>query len=412
MKKVFLATLSLCLHLSLAWAQNLVPNPGFEQYDRCPTQYGEIARAVPWLCVRGTPDFLAACTSNRAIKTPGNYFGSMVAHSGGNYAGLASYHPTVPNEMIAVKLLRPLRKGRRYRAGYWLSLAYSYSGYASNNMGLRFTNNPYADTLATEAHLRMENILDYTGGWTLFEGVFRADRDYEYLLIGNFYTKERSKLKERPFAVASSAYYYIDDVFVEELPDSNEVVVNIEMPAAPEAELRVKPEQGEERKGTFRGDTTLYLPKQRYRVEIHTPGNYPVIEDIVPDSTEYTLRPQPQPLQKGETIVLRHIYFDFNKATLKKESYAELDLLVDILRQNPQMRILISGHTDNVGSTGYNQRLSLMRAATVRDYLVSKGVAPQRMEVKGWGMERPIAPNTTEEGRALNRRVEFTILEF
>ncbi|NIK74497.1 outer membrane protein OmpA-like peptidoglycan-associated protein [Thermonema lapsum] len=400
------------LCVCVAGAQNLVPNPGFEQYDRCPTKYGEIARAVPWFGVRGTPDFLAACTSNSAIKTPGNYFGSMVAHSGGNYAGLASYHPTVPNEMIAVKLSRPLRKGKRYRAGYWLSLAYSYSGYASNNMGLRFSNAPYADTLATEAHLRMENILDYTGGWTLFEGVFRADQDYQYLLIGNFYTKERSKLKERPFAAASSAYYYIDDVFVEELPDSNEIVVSIEVPATIEAELHLKAEGEQEQQGTFTGDTLLHLPKRRYRVEIHTPGNYPVIEDIVPDSTALTIKAQPQPLKKGETIVLRHIYFDFDKATLKKASYEELDLLADIMRRNPSMRILISGHTDNVGRSDYNQRLSLARAEAVRSYLLSKGIAPRRIEVKGWGMERPIAPNDTEEGRALNRRVEFTILDF
>lgn len=410
--KVFFCVVCLCLWIHCAGAQNLVPNHSFEQYDRCPTQYGEIVRAVPWLCVRGTPDFLAACTSNRAIKTPGNYFGSMVARTGGNYAGLASHHPTVPNEMIAVKLIRPLRKGKRYKAGYWLSLAYSYSGYASNNMGLRFTNNPYADTLATEAHLRMNDILDYTGGWTLFEGVFRADQDYEYLLIGNFYTKERSKLKERPFAAASSAYYYIDDVFVEELPDSNEIVVSIEMSEPAEAELHLKPEGGEEQKRAFKGDTVLYLPKRRYRIEIHTAGNYPVIEDIVPDSAQVTLKPRPQPLKEGETIVLRHIYFDFDKATLKAASYAELDLLVDIMRRNPKMRILISGHTDNVGSADYNRRLSLARARAVRDYLLSKGIDAGRIEVKGWGMERSVAPNDTEAGRALNRRVEFTILDF
>lgn len=396
----------------VGWAQNLVPNPSFEQYDKCPSKYGDIQRAVPWLSLRGTPDLLAACTQNKSIKTPGNYFGSMVPRTGGNYAGLASYHPTVPNELIAVKLIRPLRAGRRYRAGFWLSLAYGYSGYASNNMGLRFSNTPYTDTLASEAHLRMDDILDYTGDWVLFEGVFQADQDYHYLIIGNFYDKAHSKLKERPFASTSSAYYYIDDVFVEELDAAPEVPLTVRLAEGLDqpATLYLTPEAQQEKVYTFLRQVELPLePSKSYRLRVEVEGHYPFMEEIRAEQPQL-LMVEPQPLQQGATIVLRHIYFDFNQYSLRPESQAELEILLKILQKHPRMRILIAGHTDNIGTSEYNRFLSMRRAEAVRQYLIEKGIAAERLQAEGFGMDKPIASNNTEEGRALNRRVEFTIL--
>lgn len=112
----------------------------------------------------------------------------------------------------------------------------------------------------------------------------------------------------------------------------------------------------------------------------------------------------------GEAIVLRNIFFDFNKATLRPESKAELDRLVQLMRENPTLKIEISGHTDNIGSAEYNKRLSEQRAKAVVDYLIQAGISADRLTYAGYGFERPIAPNTTEEGRQLNRRTEFKIL--
>jgi outer membrane protein OmpA-like peptidoglycan-associated protein len=112
----------------------------------------------------------------------------------------------------------------------------------------------------------------------------------------------------------------------------------------------------------------------------------------------------------GTKIVLKNIFFDFNKSTLRPESTAELERLIKLLNDVPNMRIEISGHTDNKGSAEYNQKLSESRSKSVVDYLVSKGVNSGRLEFKGYGLTQPIASNDTEEGRQENRRTEFKIL--
>ena len=114
----------------------------------------------------------------------------------------------------------------------------------------------------------------------------------------------------------------------------------------------------------------------------------------------------------GESFVLRNVFFDFDKSTLKNESEVELNKLVGYLTSNTGIKIEIGGHTDNQGSESYNERLSSERAKSVYDYLVNKGIDSNRMTYKGYGMSKPIATNDTEEGRALNRRTEFTIIGY
>jgi outer membrane protein OmpA-like peptidoglycan-associated protein len=112
----------------------------------------------------------------------------------------------------------------------------------------------------------------------------------------------------------------------------------------------------------------------------------------------------------GSKIVLRNIFFDFGKYTLRPESTNELERLIKLLNDIPSMRIEISGHTDNRGSAELNQKLSENRAKAVVDYLVAKGINPSRLEYKGYGKDQPIATNDTEAGRQENRRTEFKIL--
>lgn len=115
-------------------------------------------------------------------------------------------------------------------------------------------------------------------------------------------------------------------------------------------------------------------------------------------------------IEIGKKIILKNIFFDFDKFTLKKESYMELDRLVAFLKENPRVRIELSGHTDIKGSHDYNITLSENRALAAFNYLVNKGIAKNRMEHKGYGPDKPIADNATDEGRALNRRTEITII--
>lgn len=111
----------------------------------------------------------------------------------------------------------------------------------------------------------------------------------------------------------------------------------------------------------------------------------------------------------GSKIALRNIFFDYAKATLRQESNAELDRLVKLMKDVPNLKIEISGHTDNTGSATINETLSQQRADAVVAYLVTKGINASRMTAKGYGSSKPVAPNTTDDGRQQNRRTEFEI---
>jgi OOP family OmpA-OmpF porin len=116
------------------------------------------------------------------------------------------------------------------------------------------------------------------------------------------------------------------------------------------------------------------------------------------------------PIEVGATVRLNNIFFETGKAELKAESFTELNRVIEFLQQNPNVKIELSGHTDNVGNADFNKSLSQKRADSVMAYLISKGIDASRLVAVGYGMEKPVADNTTEEGKAMNRRVEFTIL--
>lgn len=112
----------------------------------------------------------------------------------------------------------------------------------------------------------------------------------------------------------------------------------------------------------------------------------------------------------GSKIILKNIFFDFDKATLRPESTNELERLTKLLNDVPTLKIEISGHTDSKGADEYNKTLSNNRAKAVLDYLVKAGIAAGRLTSVGYGEEQPIATNDNDEGRQLNRRTEFKIL--
>ena len=116
-------------------------------------------------------------------------------------------------------------------------------------------------------------------------------------------------------------------------------------------------------------------------------------------------------MESGAKMVVENILFNTGNATLRPESFNELNKLVNLLRENPNIKIEVSGHTDNTGSAALNKTLSRNRALSVRNYLISQGIAGERVAYEGYGFDRPIAPNNTEEGRAANRRVEIEILD-
>ncbi|WP_437825378.1 OmpA family protein [Sorangium sp. So ce1153] len=112
-----------------------------------------------------------------------------------------------------------------------------------------------------------------------------------------------------------------------------------------------------------------------------------------------------------EIKITQQIHFEFDKDKIRPESFPILDAVVEVLQQNPKIKIEIQGHTDNKGAAAYNKKLSDRRAASVKKYLVAKGIDETRLTSKGYGMEQPIVPNTSDQNRALNRRVQFVRTE-
>jgi outer membrane protein OmpA-like peptidoglycan-associated protein len=114
-------------------------------------------------------------------------------------------------------------------------------------------------------------------------------------------------------------------------------------------------------------------------------------------------------LEKGKKVVLKGVNFETNKATLRDESGKALTMAYNAMVSNPGVQVEISGHTDNVGNQKDNQVLSLKRAQAVRNWLVDKGIASNRMKAVGKGQNEPVSSNTTDAGRAENRRIEFYV---
>jgi len=164
-----------------------------------------------------------------------------------------------------------------------------------------------------------------------------------------------------------------------------------------------------------RGDYLITLPVGKdYVFNVNRKGylfysdNF-LLSQRAPDST-YEKDIPLQPIEVNASIVLKNIFFETNRFQLNPKSQAELDKIIQLLTDNPTLKIEISGYTDNVGKPSDNLSLSNNRAKSVVTYLIEKGIVSQRLVAKGYGETKPVAGNTTEEGRAKNRRTELKVI--
>jgi OOP family OmpA-OmpF porin len=117
--------------------------------------------------------------------------------------------------------------------------------------------------------------------------------------------------------------------------------------------------------------------------------------------------PKPVIIEKGRQTL--NVEFDFDKSTIKKGYYQDIDNLAQVMKDYPDLNVVIEGHTDSVGTAAYNKKLSQRRAEAVKKYMVEKGIDVNRLKAQGFGEEKPIASNETKEGRRQNRRVEAAV---
>lgn len=149
----------------------------------------------------------------------------------------------------------------------------------------------------------------------------------------------------------------------------------------------------------------LYVSKKGYLFQSLN-FNYSEVKDFEPIMLDIQL----DRAAAGSVSVLKNVFFDTDRYDLKEKSKTELHKVIRFLQDNPEIRVEIGGHTDNVGSDPYNRQLSERRAQAVFAYLSDNGVDPARLRTKGYGPDRPVGDNATEDGRQLNRRIEFRIL--
>ena len=160
---------------------------------------------------------------------------------------------------------------------------------------------------------------------------------------------------------------------------------------------------------------SIDVPSSQYTVRIESNGYISSLEKLdinVLEMRDLEMHFKLQPVEVGTTVNLKNVLFAQAKTDILPESYPELDLVVNFLKENPKVKIELMGHTDGRGVHADNVRLSQQRANKVKEYLESKGIDAKRITGKGFGGTKPIASNDTEESRRMNRRVEFVIKKF
>lgn len=364
---------------------NFVPNAGFEETERNYCRWNQNGRkymehVAAWDSpTETTPDIFTTRSKPTCWSNPKKHSdGKQGPRNGDNMAGIKTHGKggteTFWHEYLSVKLDSTLVPGVRYYAEFYTSRAVA-SERATNNLGMAFSDTAVITRdrmpLFITPKVNEEDVIKSRWNvWKKVSGVFEVSEDANYLIIGNFYNDNATQTLEFEEGRGGS-YYYIDDVEVRR--------------AKPFENLTPEP------KRSIPPHPKVVLEKAKI---VST-------KEIKLDSIDYKV---------GNTITLQNIFFEFDKATLLPKSELELDKLVDIMTDYPHLSIEIGGHTDNIGSLTYNKKLSEERAKSVADYLIEKKVNPVRVSYKGYGSVKPITTNDTDEGRAVNRRVEFTVL--
>jgi len=361
-------------------SQNLIPNPSFEEFIDF-----EKSNSQGWHAVQKTdsPDYFNLSTTEPYNNLFNEFMGGTEPKSGNGFVGIFCIRVD-PNrdiknirEFIEVPLINGLEKDSLYKVGLSICLD-NESNIAVKNFGVFFSSNTNQlnndfKTLKLKPQIEFNStLLDNTNSWVELQASYTAKGSEKFLTLGNFMTdkltitKKRisisEKGKQKKWGLTKkelAAYYYIDDVIIEKIQlatDSSSFEI-IDGPIAKE--------------------------------------QFFDIDEIKIDSL----------------IVLKNIVFEFNKSDLLPESFNEIEKLYQLLVTNPEIRVKLEGHTDNVGEYDFNLELSMKRVESVTAYLISKGINSERIEFEGYSYSVPLESNDSEEGRAINRRVAFKIIQ-
>lgn len=442
---------------SYAQVQNMVLNPSFEVYKKCPESYtfmDHTHKLIPnWTYPTATtPDYFNECGS-REVKVPDNFAGYSKAKSGKGYVGaILSGSNRDFREYIQGTLSSPMLADQKYCVSFWYKLA-SGSKFAVDQLSLHFTDSEITNDNKTflnlKAHLTNKEglFLDNTEEWIQFCQVYTAKGYEQFFVVGNFkdYDNTNYVITGRDTKNKKGktyAYYFFDDFEIRPLVDCNmcasvpkdlaTVVIDSSYTGG------LNPITGQINKiindgiislgisggeppytidwsnGTKNTKKIQNLKAGSYTYHVsdqnncYSEGTIVFKEPLLPkDSFTEGLRN----IEEGGALILNNIFFETGKSTLLPTSFVELDKIVNFLKEGTVSLIEISGHTDDVGSDKLNQKLSQRRAESVVKYLVSRGINSQRIRGVGYGESKFLDTNKTEVGRSKNRRVEFLVLK-
>ncbi len=360
-----------CLLLAFFWcnttllAQNLIPNPSFEQYDACPARLGTFESDVThWSTpTKGSTDYFNSCST--IMGTPENFNGTQPSDFGKGYAGLYLYAPNDYREYVQAPLKQTLEKGKTYQVSFYVSLA-ERSDFAVKDFGVLFSKDSLSFDIKKEiskmhrykiagnAYNYMEigytNFYKDTRDWVLVSTRFEAKGSENYMTIGNFKNNAGTRKFKTKKGAKQGAYYYLDMVALKNVYISDSLAVSM-------------------------SDADL----ETYEFEL------------------------------DKSHVFESVLFKFDEFKLLEAAKTDLQKIYRYLEANESLQINVDGHTDNIGTSAYNQYLSDKRCSAVAQYFIELGLSENRISWKGHGGTAPVAGNDTEEGRQKNRRVAFVI---
>lgn len=337
-------------------SQNLVHNGGFEDFVECPIKMSNLNKdAEYWSApTLGTTDYFNECSKTK-LGIPMNFKGKQEAYEGNAYAGLYLFAPKDYREYIQVQLTETLKKGHRYRLNLSLSLSEKSDG-AVMDIGAIFSEKPLS---------------------------IHTKRQLSNAILASESTKTTH-------AKQFSANGFYDD-------KKEWTQVNLDIVAKGFEKILVL--------GNFKsngGTDYLDFGKAATSAEGYS---YYYLDDI---SLVY-LGPD---YKTNQSYVLNHVNFDFDRFELEPKAKQSLKDVYQYLKKKPNLKVSISGHTDDLGSEQYNDVLSSQRAKTVAKYLMELGLQKGRITSTGYGDKIPLDSTLSEKARRKNRRVEFVMTEF
>lgn len=345
----------------LAQTTNLVPNPGFESYKKLPDNVSQAEECMlSWVNpnTAGSGEYYHTNCPTKKAGTRNNYFGRQAPHGGEAYAGICVSKKF--REYLQVELKSSLREGEQYTIKLFVSCADKPWLSTIDEFNILLSDGPFS--IPRNENLLVTPEIKFTGNfnnkkeWVELSTTYTANGTEKFMTFGSFMYIDQGEEHGKIKGAFKFAHYYVDDI-------------------------------------------SLVLNEREA----------PIVQESITE--EVSAVDSLINLTAGEVYVLKNLQFESGKSILLPNNYPELDQLIRYLEKHPKLKLLVTGHTDNVGNKADNKKLSFERANAIKQYLIARGIEKDILVIEGKGDESPIDSNETEEGRKKNRRVEISLIK-